>query len=335
MKYSIRFSVIVPVYNCKKYIKDCINSILSQTYDDFEIIIVDDGSTDGSADICDSFTDERIHVFHNDNQGSLFARLFGVSKAIGEYTTFIDGDDFVDSGYFERINSVLEEENCDIVITSFKRISGDTIKKDDPVWREKKVFENDDLKLFRNELIFNFKLNPLWLKFIRTSLLQSDSSDFDKFRFVRNAEDLLQFLHPAFNCEKVVYLPEHWYNYRQVETSITHTVNTEMCRGVLTVREEVYRYFESSDFFTDENRHRYSSMILKFMIQLSRFVAESDIAFKEKKNVFEGIENNRFYQRMLADYDGSVPDIKFKIMFLLFRMRKYRTIVFICRIMKR
>ena len=94
---GVSVSIVVPVYNIKDYVTECVGSLLSQTYFDLEIILIDDGSTDGSAEVCDSLgkRDSRIKVFHKANGGLSSARNFGLSRASGKYTVFVDGDDVV------------------------------------------------------------------------------------------------------------------------------------------------------------------------------------------------------------------------------------------------
>lgn len=98
-------SVIVPVYNTKEYLERCVNSLLMQTYRDMEIILVDDGSTDGSGEICDRFAEQerRVRVFHKKNGGSSSARNLGLDNANGEFVGFVDSDDYVDADMYERL----------------------------------------------------------------------------------------------------------------------------------------------------------------------------------------------------------------------------------------
>ena len=93
----------MPVYNKEKYIKNAIESVISQTFKDWELIIIDDGSVDNSYEICKQFSDERIHVYHTKNQGVSIARNYGMSLARGEYITFIDGDDTVSENYLKHL----------------------------------------------------------------------------------------------------------------------------------------------------------------------------------------------------------------------------------------
>ena len=106
-------SIIVPVYNVEKYIHQCIDSILLQTFTDFEVLLVDDGASDHSGSICDEYAhrDSRIRVFHQENAGVSVARNKGLCEAIGEYVTFVDSDDWIKPDYLNELYKCLLERN--------------------------------------------------------------------------------------------------------------------------------------------------------------------------------------------------------------------------------
>lgn len=110
-------SVIVPVYNVKPYLKECVDSILRQTYENLEIILVDDGSTDGSENLCDEYikTDWRVKVIHKENGGLSDARNLGMAEARGEILSFVDSDDYISEFFYEIMLTVMNENDCDIV----------------------------------------------------------------------------------------------------------------------------------------------------------------------------------------------------------------------------
>ena len=113
---KITLSIIVPVYNVEKYLEDCVESLLNQTYQNYEIILVDDGSTDTSGQICDEYSgDSRIHVIHKANEGAGAARNTGIEIATGDYITFIDSDDYIAGCYLERMVQTAEQTGSDIV----------------------------------------------------------------------------------------------------------------------------------------------------------------------------------------------------------------------------
>ena len=118
-------SVIVPIYNGEKFIRQCVDSILAQTFDDWELILVDDGSTDRCAEICDEYAvaDNRVIVIHGTNMGVSIARNIGLAAASGEYVAFCDGDDYFKENLLERTYAIAKEQNADVVSFNLKRLS--------------------------------------------------------------------------------------------------------------------------------------------------------------------------------------------------------------------
>ena len=121
-------SIIVPVYQIEKYIKNCLDSILHQTYPNIEIILIDDGSTDSTGKICDEYQlkDDRIKVIHKMNEGVAIARNVGIQMSKGEFLTFIDGDDYVISNYIELLVNSINTSNSDMSLTNSQVISENT-----------------------------------------------------------------------------------------------------------------------------------------------------------------------------------------------------------------
>ena len=119
----IKISVIVPVYNIEPYIRECLDSIVNQTYSNLEIILVDDGSTDSSGLICDEYAqkNKRITVFHKPNGGLVSARKTGVLLATGEYVTYVDSDDWIETKAYEELAKIIEHYYPDILAFGFKK----------------------------------------------------------------------------------------------------------------------------------------------------------------------------------------------------------------------
>ena len=116
-----RISVIVPIYNTEKYLARCIESILCQTYTNLEIILVDDGSTDKSGDICDFYArkDNRVKVVHKENGGAAAARNFALNMVTGQYIGFVDSDDYTDIEMYQKLYEKAKQENADIVVCGY------------------------------------------------------------------------------------------------------------------------------------------------------------------------------------------------------------------------
>lgn len=172
---NIKISIIIPVYNVEKYISKCISSVISQTYKNIEIILVDDGSTDKSGLICDSYSqkDNRIKVIHVTNGGVSKARNIGIASSSGEYICFVDGDDFVMDDYVEYMFSIAISHSSDIVICTkmFSNFDNKQVVKDNicKVSGEEAVIRiltykipiGVYSKLFKTELIKNKKIDFL------------------------------------------------------------------------------------------------------------------------------------------------------------------------------
>ena len=124
-------SAIVPVYNVEKYLYRCVDSILKQTYENFELILIDDGSPDNCSQMCDELSekDSRIKVIHQENQGLSAARNSGIKIAKGNYLTFIDSDDWISNTMFEDLINLIKEKNADISICNFIVTDGNAIYK--------------------------------------------------------------------------------------------------------------------------------------------------------------------------------------------------------------
>lgn len=129
MSDKVKISVVVPVYNVERYLSRCVKSIVSQTYSNLEIILVDDGSTDNSGKLCDDFKDTRIKVIHKKNEGLGKARNTGIKYSTGKYIMFVDSDDYIDKTMVANLYNSLRENNADTCIGGFKKVFSNKIEE--------------------------------------------------------------------------------------------------------------------------------------------------------------------------------------------------------------
>lgn len=124
-----KISIIVPIYNAESYLDKCIESLMNQSYKNFEILLIDDGSNDKSLSICNQYAakDSRIKVFHKENEGIAKTRNYGLSLSSGEYITFVDSDDYVHRNYLQSLFEAIEDNYCELAICSFARFTDDKI----------------------------------------------------------------------------------------------------------------------------------------------------------------------------------------------------------------
>lgn len=187
---ACKVSIIMPVYNKEKYVGRAIESVLKQTFLDWELIIIDDGSTDHSLGICRHYKDSRIKVFHTENCGVSHARNYGLSKAKGEWIWFIDSDDYCDTEFLNNI--FYNDENTDeIIVGSFNKVNRSNSEKHIEISETRKVTGIEFPELFMKYQYSNGYWGYLWNKLIRLDLIQRMHAQF--IERLTLAEDL-QFM---------------------------------------------------------------------------------------------------------------------------------------------
>ena len=168
----MKVSVIIPVYNSGPYLSRCIDSVLEQSFSDFELLLIDDGSTDGSDKLCDAYAEKdcRIHVFHKKNGGASSARNVGLDNAKGEWVTFIDSDDYVLDNYL----SIGFDDNNDLYVQNWKYTNG--MVKD---WYEQCVIDQDGYCQFLKDNIHTDIFRTVWGFFFKRKILCDNNILFD------------------------------------------------------------------------------------------------------------------------------------------------------------
>ena len=197
-------SVIVPVYNAEAYLHHCVNSILIQSYTDFELLLVDDGSPDRCGAICDEYAakDCRIRVFHKENGGVSSARNLGLEQAQGEWVTFVDSDDWLAEECFE---SLMSADDADLVVGSCMRSSGTKLQVVDN-WYDKTTVPD-----FLNDYLDKLLLRTPWGKLFKRSIIVENNIHFDeKLRF---GEDTLFVFQYLCYCDSIAAVSYCGYNY--------------------------------------------------------------------------------------------------------------------------
>lgn len=229
----MKFSVLIPVYNTEKYLEECLQSVLNQTYQDFEIVIVDDGSTDNSGAICDKFQDaypQKIKVIHKENQGLISARRVGIANANGDYCIFVDSDDYIIENLLSELNLILkEDEAIDLLIYSFNYVQdGKIVKQFHRIEQDGTVWDDSNRKGIIEKLLYSDDVTPIWIKAVKTSLLKSDPTDYSQFFKKNMAEDYLQTLFLITYAKKIVYfyMPLYCYNYNDTSISRNYSIDS-------------------------------------------------------------------------------------------------------------
>lgn len=221
----MKFSIIVPVYNAEKYLAESIASVLRQSFSDFELILVDDGSASDCARLCDAAAEKapQICVIHQKNAGQLFARLRGIEEAKGEYCLFLDADDLLFSDCLQKLNDAIDRYSApDMLIYSYASETADgTRQEKPPVFENERMFSAEDKEELYRLCFSGSSLNTVWTKAVKRTVLNGDHPDYQRFASLRCAEDRVHAMVMLDNADTIVYLPERLYVYRLAEGSTT------------------------------------------------------------------------------------------------------------------
>lgn len=217
MEKKILVSVIVPIYQVEKYLQQCVDSILQQTYRELEIILVDDGSKDASARICDMYAekDARVQVIHKENGGLSSARNTGLDIATGEYILFIDSDDWIEVDMVDLLLSNLIKENADISACGFKKEYKDA--------EETVVFSHQYLVLNTEQGIKYGVMNGYYSIIACNKLVNANLYKGMRFPLGKTSEDYYVTYQLLVRSRKLVYDSREVYHYRMRKGSIGHT----------------------------------------------------------------------------------------------------------------
>ena len=334
---NVKFSVNVPIYNAEKFLRECIDSILNQSFADFELNLVNDGSKDSSGAICDEYAkkDSRVKVYHNENRGSFATRVFAVEHSNGEYCVFCDSDDFYDPQYLERANELLNEEKCDVLLFYQEAVVDGVRKKATPHWREKRIFEGEGKKEFYTAMMTSSDFNTLNIKVAKTELYRNDTLDSRKYSFVKNGDDFLQSLYPIFNAEKIVFVPECYYNYRIHSESLTHKIDLNIYNSIFAVRSVIWEnYLDGTDILGEDTKRVFAMRSARSALNIVKLVAQQDGLSDEKKiEIFRKIHDHSFYREFIEpNLVKSDLEKKWQFIYDLFSRHSYKILLSTVRV---
>lgn len=292
---SPQISIIIPIYNVERYLRQCIDSILAQTFTDFELLLIDDGSPDGCPAICDEYAgkDARIRVFHKQNGGVTSARNKGLDNAKGNWIIYIDGDDWIEPTYVEELYNAAINNEADIAICGFRFVyeDGSSVIEHPTIWNDNK------------QASLNRYIASIWTTAcgsIQKSNLYKDNS----IRSPKNitfCEDFHLMVRLCYFANKVISIDRPLYNYRQRSSSIVHSLNDK------TWRDELSTYLEIIDFFRNQGElETYKKVMSWRTLKTSNGMTLDLSRFEEFKK----------YNPDKKDYIWDCPFIEFKLKIL-------------------
>lgn len=243
-------SIVIPIYNVpEKFLRRCIESAMNQTYNNIEIILIDDGSTDKSGEICDEYSnlDNRIRAIHKKNAGLSAARNTGFKYAKGKWITFVDGDDWIEKDMCESIYSSITDDNIDMCFFGVYRDYGEKSTKMKYSYKDGKIYTADECKKLQEDVLsFNRNISCVYAKFFKMDYL-------NKFQIQHNEElkkgaEGIEFNLRAFeNLNTALFVEKYYYHYIYNDESISSKCNDENIYFVIKCFKKIKEYILKSD----------------------------------------------------------------------------------------
>lgn len=330
-----KISIIVPIYNVEKYLEQCIDSLLHQTYTDTEIILVDDGSKDKSSAICDKYAkiDNRIIVIHKNNEGLGYARNSGLEIATGKYVTFIDSDDYADFNMIENLVTAANRNKADTVIGGYKKVDDEGTLLFDEKYNEK-IFK--DSEVYNNFFSRILGASPnkhdafrmsVWNGLYSLKIIRENNIKFPSEReFI--SEDLIFDLEYYKHSKCVSVIEDNSYNYRCNPNSLTQKYKKNKFKMVNDLYNEVSKILKENMCSNDQLlrlQKMYFVNVRECISQEKRNRSKLNF-FDQYKNIKE-ICNNDLLLKIASGYPVKLLGVKQK--FFINCLIKQRILVLI------
>lgn len=334
-------SIIVPVYNSEKYLTECIESIINQTYKNIEVILVDDFSPDNSFEICERFAkkDNRIKFFRKQkNEGVSEARNFGLQKSKGDYICFVDSDDYLENNYVECLLLRAQEGDLDLTFCRYNVVLGETVTKlyelsleqfvknkqykyyfDKSFKQSNKPNIKDDCNLELSKVTFS----ACWRTLYKKDFLTNNNISFVKDLFY--GEDLIFVVSCLIKTNKVDVVDKFLYNYRESLNSITRSFNFKFVEQVEKF-SKIFFELIGSTLQPDEKKYYYYSKGVVLLYKALSFGTKKDVKLLMNNNFIKSCfskENYKVYKSTLTGIKAKLPIMLFQYkMFGLYKLLK-------------
>lgn len=270
-------SIIIPIYNTEDYLEECLNSLLEQNYYNFEMILIDDGSTDKSSDICKKFlTKTNIFYIKVENKGCSEARNLGIKKAKGKYIIFIDSDDYIEKNILKELCKILKEKNLDLLWFGMNRINGNKkskIKDNDYLDDRSPTFASVSNKIYKRELI---EKNHI--------LFNSE---------IHMGEDRIFNYKYFYYSNNILKIKENYYNYRDNPKSVTNILGLKRKKEIFKAFDDINIFYKSKEIYKKIELERFFRYCIKICYCSLEEAKINKKFVKEELNVLRSEINKR------------------------------------------
>ena len=314
----MRFSVLIPVHNVEKYLCQCVESIINQSFFDYEIILVDDGSTDLSGKICDTYAAKYpnlIRVFHNSNQGLLLTRRFSIKQACGEYILFLDSDDYVSDNYLSVIDENLRKYNCDLLLFNYWRFEdgSDQMESVSVPFKDGDIFEESRKYEVYEQFVAHYAFTNMWLKAVKADTIDRDY-DYSNWN-VSRCEDVIQSYALFDRAKRIAFVDQKIYYYRKSASCVTRSVRPKDVENYLMCAKRGVLYLKKWNL-SDDIINKFCAFQTEYFMGYMRDIQELERDTKTSgvlAKIIRRIGTDESYIYILKGYDAQYSDKRIRI----------------------
>ena len=242
----MKYSILIPIYNAEKHLEECLNSIQIQAITDYEVIMVNDGSTDDSEYICRRYcdTDSRFKLINQKNKGPLVARKTGIQSASGMYIMFMDADDFWQPDTLKTVDRLLDEEDPDMLVFNYQKFQDGRVIACTAPFPDRSRFTKETKREYLCGWFRTMQLNSLWDKVIKRKCIDLNAECYRNDRRIILDEDLFQAICYVRNVETIVYTARPLYNYRYSPAGTTYSIKLQNIMDRNLVYQFIYDFLK-------------------------------------------------------------------------------------------
>ncbi|WP_300363919.1 glycosyltransferase family 2 protein [Fusobacterium sp.] len=322
---NIKVSIIVPIYNVEKYLRKCLESIRKQTYKNIEIILINDGSTDNSENICKTYLDDkRFKLINQENKGLSEARNTGIKNFKGDYLLFVDSDDWLEENCIESCIKEIRKNNSDIVLFPYVKEKG-TIQEKVKLFETDRIFYKQDIENIVLRRLFGLVgeelKNPLKLENLNTAWGKLYKREVIKDKFIDTkiigTEDCIFNIYTIKNCKKISYIEKTYYHYRKTNfSSLTRLYKSDLFFKWSNL------YYLMKTFIKENNLNKLyeealNNRIILNLFSLSLNIVESNLENKKKYDELKKLLSEKIYDEKFKDFPFSKLSLSWRIFYLL------------------
>ena len=337
-KNRFLISIIVPIYNAEKYLVECLESVVNQTYKNFELILVNDGSTDSSKEICEKYAQEygNIIFINKDNTGVSDSRNIGLAKANGDYIIFLDSDDYLDKTTLDLCVNEISLFEYDLLTFGYIRFDdSNKLNKKFTIKTKKDLYNQEEIRnmLIPNMLSQSNKKKSYNINFSRMFMIRKDYIDSLDWKFLSEkkyeSEDVCSMLSLLYNAKNIKIMRKNLYYYRCNPMSITNNYKDNFALRLNNMLE----YLATFDI---KNNSNYIScfyyLYFSYIIVAIKNISKSTIKYHEKIKKISELHSNKSILDNIRKYNKNNNTILRKIFFILFENKFFRSVYIICKI---